>query len=126
MSPLQYIPLAISILTLLAGGGLFSRVFSYSRKQAVHEYQQTETEKKVAENTRELAELQRALALTRQTMDHVEKKLDKLDLIESVHAKLEILARIAENVIPRPEAEAKFSDLGRRVEHVEEAVFHKE
>ena len=124
MSP--YIPLAISLVTLLLGGGLIGRLFTYSRKQAVHEYQQAETEKKVAEHTKELTELQKSLALTTQTIGTMERKLDKLDLLESVHAKMEILAKMAENVIPRPEAEAKFTDLGRRVEHVEEAVFHKE
>lgn len=122
MNP-TYIALIISGLVLIFGGG---STFNSWRKNAVLEYRLDDAAKKVEEHTKELAKLTGKLALTDQRLDQIGTSLKKLDLLETVNSQMTLLMARTENILPRPEAETKFNDLGRRVHNVEAAVEHLE
>lgn len=122
-STLAIISCCIAALTMLFGGGT---IFNSWRKNAVLEYRLDEAAKKVDEHTRQLAELKGGLALTDQRLEQITTSLKKLDLLETMSSHMTLLMARTENILPRPEAQTKFDDLGRRVHNVEEAVHELE
>lgn len=122
MNP-TYIALIISGLVLIFGGGT---TFNSWKKNAVLEYRLDEAAKKVEEHTKELAALKSSIMLTDQRIEQIGMSLRKLDLLETVTNQMSLLMARTENILPRPEAETKFENLGQRVNKVESAIEHLE
>jgi hypothetical protein len=112
----------VAVLTLMFGGGAFLTYLKATKAQAVLEYRMNHTADLVADCIKDIVTLTSGLALADQRIGQIGDRLKKLDILETVTVQLSTLMARTENILPRPEAEAKFTDLGRRVDHVEEAV----
>lgn len=120
--------LIISLISILIGSGgilsLLVRLSTHNKKQAVQEYRLEEFANKFEQAQVKISGLETQIALTNQNISYISGKLGKLDILDSVNAKLDIVTKVIDNVIPRPEAEAKFKAVEERVGAVEEAVRH--
>jgi hypothetical protein len=125
MNPALVISLVISGLALLVGTGLVPMYIRHSNKQAVSNHRLDSMERDMKEHKAALTELAKAGALTTQTVEMIQQRLTKLDVLESVAADVRNLNRLVEHVMPRTETESRFSDVQHRVENVEAVVFNK-
>lgn len=116
--------LIISFVALLLGGGLLPMFLSHSNKQAVQGDRQDRMQVQLDNAHSDLTKLRTEQAVTSQNVNEIKSKLDKLDLLEVVHANVENLKHIADHMIPRKEAEAELTAVKHRVETVEQIVFH--
>lgn len=76
--------LVLAGLSLLFGAGLLSRFMAHSNKQAVMQDRQERLEAEVAKHGLEIRDIRQSLALTAQSVENINARLGKLDLIEKV------------------------------------------
>jgi chromosome segregation ATPase len=129
-STLATISVCIATLTLLFGGGALLNTFragkDHAANVAVYKYRLDEATKKIDEHSTQLAQMKSTQSLMDQRLEQIKEVLKKLDLLETVNQQMHVLMSRTESIMPRPEADAKFTDLTRRVDTVEEAVHELE
>ena len=116
--------LIVAFFALLFGSGWFMIYIKGVKNQAVMQTEHQQVRQKVEEQGKDIAQLKTDVALTNQTVSSIARQMGKLDLITEVNAKMDTFAILVQNVVPRPELEAKISAVSGRVDKVEEVVFH--
>ena len=116
--------LIVAFFALLFGSGWFMIYIKGVKNQAVMQTEHQQVRQKVEEQGKDIAQLKTDVALTNQTVASIERQMGKLDLITEVNAKMDTFTLLVQNVVPRPELEAKISAVSQRVDKVEEVVLH--